>query len=350
MPSNQEYSVDQEIRDFFEKTSATRSACDAAAKELVGGDVVPVAVQGVCSYTVYAGPNLDSVVQFRLRSLRLNLETVTLAGKVHGDLAPKVSFKGQIGDDVDGGVREPLDIYVMTRVRGVSHLDFVLGHNLPENSPEYFAWRKILVTDVARFFALAWKNPQDVSQAYLDGLRGKYEKELRLLLTALPERFRPIIQRSLNLIPAIFSLPTVLLHKDFGTCNILVDNTSCHLVGVVDWAEAEIGPFGLNLHSIQPLMSKFHLKNGWTRYDDYDALQETFWGVFREEVGGLSDEVIRVIKAARVVGLLMSSGFTCRLANMPKPVPIRDDESGAYNMLDLDGLLINPPTSFVESV
>src|SRR6266536_6376765 len=99
--SNPEYSLDKEIIHFFGKTSATRSACDASAKELVGGNVVPVAVQGACSYTVYAGPNQDFVVQFRLRSLRLNLETMSLDRKIHGHLAPQISFEGQIGEDVD---------------------------------------------------------------------------------------------------------------------------------------------------------------------------------------------------------------------------------------------------------
>jgi hypothetical protein len=199
-----------------------------------------------------------------------------------------------------------------------------------------------------RFFAFAWRAPQDIDQAHRDSLRRRYEKELRLLFVSLPDRFRPIIQNSLDSMEAIFSLPMVLLHKDFGICNIMVDSTSCHLVGVIDWAEAEIGPFGLNLHSLQPLMSKFHLKNGWIRYDDYDNLQETFWSTFYQKVGGLSKETIRAIQSARVVGLLLSSGFTSRLANMLEPAPIRDDESGAYNMRDLDGLLINPATRFAE--
>ncbi|KXX83352.1 hypothetical protein MMYC01_200087 [Madurella mycetomatis] len=344
--SNQEYSVDQEIAYFFEKTSATRSACNARAKELVGGNVTPVAVQGVCSYSVYAGPNDDFVVQFRLKSLELRMETVNLARDMYGSLTPQVSFKGQIGEDVDG--KEPLYVYVMSRVQGISHLDFILAHSLPENSPQNFTWRKNLIADVARFFALAWKAPQDTDQAYRDDLRHRYEKELRLLLASLPDRFHPIIQMSLNAIPAILSLPMVLLHKDFGTCNIMVDNTSCHLVGVIDWAEAEIGPFGLNLHSVQPLISKFHLRDGWIKYDDYDILQETFWSIFRGEVGGLSEETIRAIESARVMGLLLSRGFTSRLANMPEPVPIRDDENGAYNIRDLDGLLINPATRFAE--
>lgn len=142
----------------------------------------------------------------------------------------------------------------------------------------------------------------------------------------------------------------VLLHKDFGVCNIMVNENSCNLVGVIDWAEAEVAPFGLNLHSHQRLISKIHLKNGWVRYDDYFLLEKVFWDTFSEEVGGLSNEIIGVIKSARVMGLLLSRGFTSRLANMPKPVPIRDDESGAYNMRDLDGLLINPATRFTELV
>jgi len=128
----------------------------------------------------------------------------------------------------------------------------------------------------------------------------------------------------------------------------MVDPKTCHLVGVIDWAEAEIGPFGTNFHSLQPLMSKLHLRDGWIRYHNYDALQETFWRVFSDEAGGLDRDTVRAIKSARVVGLLRSRGFTSRLANAPEPVPIRDDESGAYNMMILDGLLLNPVTSFMD--
>jgi hypothetical protein len=209
-------------------------------------------------------------------------------------------------------------------------LDFLLAHNaqVPENSPEFSAWRRNLVTDIARyaqcpklhlhhiaeytpfrFFALSWKAPQDVDQTYRDSLRLQYQKELQLLLTSLPERFRPFIQECLNSLPAILSLPMVLLHKDFGVCNIMVNETSCNLVGVIDWAEAEIAPFGLNLHSHQRLISKVHLKHGWIRYDDYLILEEIFWSTFNEEAGGLSNETIRVIKLARIMGLLLSRGF-----------------------------------------
>lgn len=206
----------------------------------------------------------------------------------------------------------------------------------------------MLITRPVRFFALSWKGPQHVDQTYRDNLYHRYQEELDSLLVSLPNRFHPLIQESLNSLPAIFSLPIVLLHKDFGVCNIIVNEMSCNLVGVVDWAEAEIAPFGLNLYSHQRLISKVDLKSGWIRYDDYVTLEDIFWSTFTQEAGGLSNDTIRAIKAARIVGLLLSRGFTSRLANMPEPVPIRDDENGAYNMRDLDGLLINPATRFTD--
>lgn len=42
--------------------------------------------------------------------------------------------------------KEPLCAHIMDRVKGVSHLDFILE----QNTPEWFAWRKNLITDVAR--------------------------------------------------------------------------------------------------------------------------------------------------------------------------------------------------------
>lgn len=51
-PEYQVYSVDQEIIDFFQKTSTDRLSCDDRAQSLVGGTVTPIAVQVACSYPV----------------------------------------------------------------------------------------------------------------------------------------------------------------------------------------------------------------------------------------------------------------------------------------------------------
>lgn len=124
----------------------------------------------------------------------------------------------------------------------------------------------------------------------------------------------------------------------------MVDEASCHLVGVIDWAETEVCPFGLNLHTIQALTGKLHLRDGLSRYDEYDDLQNVFWSIFQEQVGVFSEETLHTINLARIIGLLLSRGFTSRLANEPEYEPIRDDQQGRYNKLYLDGFLINAAT------
>ncbi|KAJ5776460.1 uncharacterized protein N7511_001471, partial [Penicillium nucicola] len=344
--SGMNYDVEQEIVAFFGKTTTTRSACDNYASEHLG-NVIPVDVQGVCSYTVYAGPNAEFVVQYRLKSLALNIDIMNLAKAIYGNLTPRISFEGQIGEDHES--KEPLYIYVMNRLPGISHLDFILAHNddISENSLEFSRWRQNLVTDNAKFFAISWKGPQNVDQAYCESLNHQYERDLNLLLGSLPIRFHPLIKKSIDSLPAIFSLPMVLLHNDFGTFNILVDQKTCNLLGVIDWAEAEIAPFGINLYAHDRLISKIHFKHGWSRYDDYLLLDEIFWRTFSQETG-VNDETIKIIKAARITGVLLWLGFTSRLPNEPKPVPISNDENGAYRMRDLDGLLIGKATRFTD--
>ncbi|KAH7628982.1 hypothetical protein B0T09DRAFT_374625 [Sordaria sp. MPI-SDFR-AT-0083] len=129
-PAN--YSVNSEIQDFFTKTSATRAACDAKAKELVGGgEVVPVDVQGACSYTVYAGPGLQYVVQFRLESLALETEISSLATEIYGSLVPKVSFVGRLGENEE---KQALRVYLMTRGSGSATLVWI--HQSACNEPK----------------------------------------------------------------------------------------------------------------------------------------------------------------------------------------------------------------------
>jgi hypothetical protein len=244
-------------------------------------------------------------------------------------------------------------------------LDFILAQS-GHNTPEWFVWRKTLMADVARynslplilpiscsgvttliscsFLAVSWKSPQQVDPAYRNHLRQGYVKELGLLLSSLPARFHPAIQSCINSMDDILSLPMVLLHQDFGWSNIMVDEASCHLVGVIDWAEAEICPFGLNLSILESITGRLHLKNGWSRYEDYNILQDTLWNTFKQEVGGLTGDTVCTIKSARIMGLLLCYGFTSRLAHMPEPVPIGNDEVGRYNTLSLDGFLLNPAT------
>lgn len=177
--TDQNYNVEQEIADFFStKTRVLRNSCDEFAKKLIVEkstdtntntntntstststvqlEIVPT--QGVCSYTLYAGNNssnsssLDWVVQFRLKSLALPMETMERARRVYGGLVPEVSLRGEMGDggggDDDDG-RENLVVYVMPRMRGISRLEYILAHGFPEDGEKICEARERLVGDVA---------------------------------------------------------------------------------------------------------------------------------------------------------------------------------------------------------
>ncbi len=66
-------------------------------------------------------------------------------------------------------------------------------------------------------------------------------------------------------------------------------------------------------------------------------------------MGGLSAEVMKVVRSARILSCLLTHGFIRRLANEQFVVPIQeDDEIGRYNMLFLDAYLVNVKTRFED--
>ena len=109
------------------------------------------------------------------------------------------------------------------------------------------------------FFAVWWKSPQSIDRSSLERLRQEYLKALLLVLDHLPSRFSTIIQKSLDAMPSIFShLPFILSHPDLSSCNIMVDAVSGRLTGIIDWAEAAICPFVLNLYTLQDIFGTLH--------------------------------------------------------------------------------------------
>ena len=93
-----------------------------------------MAVQGNCSYSVFAGPEFEFVVQFRLKSLTLESEIVGLARDLYGFLVPNASFHEQLG----GNGKTPIFVYGMNQILGISHLDSVLANSSLEHSDQNF--------------------------------------------------------------------------------------------------------------------------------------------------------------------------------------------------------------------
>lgn len=86
-------------------------------------------------------------------------------------------------------------------------------------------------------------------------------------------------------------------------------------------------------------MGSVQLCHGGVRYQYYDTLSQRFWQTLWQEAGETSDESVSTAKSASTLDLFLSHGFTGRLGNMPEPVPIRDDDSGAHDLRRLDGWL-----------
>lgn len=59
-----------------------------------------------------------------------------------------MTFNGQVGD----GEKEPLYVCLMSRIHGMTHLDFILEHGFPENSSENLVWFRNLIGDIAQYF------------------------------------------------------------------------------------------------------------------------------------------------------------------------------------------------------
>lgn len=182
----EEYSADDEIITFFNKTTANRVECDNMARHLTGSDkVVPITVQGVCSYTVYVGEHLEYVVQCRLQSLALDTKMSDLVTKVHGSMVPSVAFHGVLGEQVDKNsntTREPLCVYPMSRMPGITQLDFVLARDFAQNSPIYLPLRQNLISDIARLvlsFVCSISRPAVNCITAFSPNRGSHHKLLR---------------------------------------------------------------------------------------------------------------------------------------------------------------------------
>ena len=73
---------------------------------------------------------------------------------------------------------------------------------------------------------------------------------LQRLTQELPHRFRSRARSASKQIGKVDALPWVLTHGDVVPSNIMVEPTTCRLTGFVDWAEAEVLPFGLCLYGL----------------------------------------------------------------------------------------------------
>ncbi|KND87491.1 hypothetical protein TOPH_07899 [Tolypocladium ophioglossoides CBS 100239] len=281
------YSLDDTINDFFASHApVTRQECDEIAASLVGRPVNPVLIQGSFSYTVIAGAQQSKIVQFRDANSDLDTQILDLAQRIHGQLVAAYTFHGRVGQS------SPLTIYSMEKLPGTPYVS--------AQSRYYFAL----------FFAASWKARQHIAMDAADKLHTEYRRRFERLSRDLPPRYEQNLGEVREGLPLLFAskYPMVLNHGDLSEMNILVDPSTGHITGVIDWAEAKICPFGISLWGLENVLGSMNAQ-GWRYHLHHHALRVQFWQTFEEAVGGISDDDRKAIQIARMAGFFLQYGF-----------------------------------------
>lgn len=160
----------------------------------------------------------------------------------------------------------------------------------------------------------------------------EFQSNFDLLARDLPSRFAKNLERVRKELPSLFSkaLPLVLSHGDLNAMNLLVNPQTGNILGIVDWAESRVLPFGFALYGLENLLGRMDSK-GWHYYDNYRELQSLFWQTFRERAHGFSDADFHLVHTARMAGFFYRYGFNYDTKGAVKDVRIgQADGSLAY--------------------
>jgi hypothetical protein len=115
--------------------------------------------------------------------------------------------------------------------------------------------------------------------------------------------------------------------------NILVSPTSGRITGIIDWAEAEVLPFGLALYGLENLLG-YMGPWGWNYFQIRNKLEqkfwERFWGLIDVGETAVQAKMKNSVRTARGVGILLRYGFEWENGTVERAVTGTDASSLAY--------------------
>ncbi|KAM5457696.1 hypothetical protein McanCB56680_006060 [Microsporum canis] len=239
------YDLDSEIALFFkEHAPTTRQQCDSLAISLLGEPIECVPIQGQFIYILLAGPE-PTIIQFRSIKSQLDLNITSLAKSIHGTLAAKTQASGVIGDNIF--------VYIIERLPGVAYATLRFDIEKQVNT-------------------VVGCKPRPEIQ-----LQNEYDRKLEQLAKSMPPYLTEAIVFCRTQLGVLFGsdFRWALCHGDINEMNLLVDEKTRHLTGVVDWAEASVQPCGLSLWGLETLLG-YSDRDGWHYYSSSNALEATF--------------------------------------------------------------------------
>lgn len=123
------------------------------------------------------------------------------------------------------------------------------------------------------------------------------------------------LRRLTEVLPALFSedYPQVLTHGDFSLTNILVDEDTLDITGIVDWSLATVQPFGMDLDILYMTTGFMTRDGGWHYYACkkklLDLFWEEFWSASRIEGKDRRARVKDLAEAAGQIGAILRQAF-----------------------------------------
>lgn len=271
----------------------------------------PVPQQGFCSYTIYLGN--DRIIQFRPDNYQLDLTVIEAAQKAFGAYVPPTKYLGKSSG---------LHIYLMGKISGISYQSFREKH-----FPNAHLFRQRMCEDFALLLGRSWHHGRENVPKGVVG--SSLEARLQMLSTELPVRFRPIAKHLLSRLNLIESLPWVIQHGDLIASNIMSDPSTGHLSGLVDWAEAEILPFGICLYGLEEFLGEM-TSRGFFYCPNATLLREVFWKTLLEHIPELQCN-LTAVSMARDLGVLLWHGIAFDDGKIDRVVQEgRDDVEIAY--------------------
>ena len=122
-------------------------------------------------------------------------------------------------------------------------------------------------------------------------------------------------------------------HTDLLENNLHVDPGTGRLVGVCDWKDAEISPFGMSLGGLETMLGMDRVGKGWCYHANHEALRSVFWEAFNQAMG--EPRVYDRVEVARLVGIFLAHGWEYNEA--AEKVVVGE---GSYGFMYLDAAVL----------
>lgn len=277
----------------------TRDECDNYARTIFPSENLrPAPFQGYCSYTVIVGS--DKVVQFRPPDHGLDIDTVSTACDIFGEIAPRTKLLGTLPES-------DLRVYCMRKLAGVSLSDLCSSRS----QEKIKVLRRRVVRDFARLQATSWRHRRSGTEVTEKGTVGRsLQWRIDLMASRLPDRFRKLACSAQQRLKETEGLPWIMSHGDFIPANILVSPETGRVTGLLDWAEAEWLPFGVGMYGLEELLGE-DVDGCFQYYPEAGKLRALFWRELLSDIPELSrsPDTLARVREAQVLGVLLWHGI-----------------------------------------